>query len=490
MLTNIQSLFADILQTPQQRAMQLTNEGLARAELATRGLSGGAAMLSPLIASEARTAPMREEMLSRSLGRLFGQDVRTESESLQNTLSQADTSTPEGMQALITALRNQGYGAQAAQLQQQMLAQQEQQAEAALNNVMRLEQIRSASSENAAAEAAPRLLAERRTALQNLLAESSIDDRKKTAVGIALGAGAYDASPKDLIEVLFPEDEAENKYTVVGNNIFDKSKGTWLIPPTVGGTTGLDISDTDPDLYDPESFSKFVIAARQATTPEAVDEARNLLLFKAPAGYMWDEGFDENNNPIPVQRPVRGSEKYTEVLSLVNAANNTAERVINNSENAVEVADKILDALVTGKTETGIPGVFLSLIPATDEANLASSIDTLLSNLGIGELEAMRAASANGASGFGQLTERELQRLETRIRSLSQRQNRAQQIENITFIRNAFANMANKAKTDWTVDEWIGITPRPAAQAAPAPSAATSVTTPSGTYTVRPANAQ
>jgi hypothetical protein len=125
MLTNIQSLFADILQTPQQRAMQLTNEGLNRAELATRGLSGGAAMLSPLIAAEARTAPMREEMLSRSLGRLFGQDVRTESESIQNMLSQADTATPEGQQALITALRNQGYGAQAAQLQQQMLAQQQ-----------------------------------------------------------------------------------------------------------------------------------------------------------------------------------------------------------------------------------------------------------------------------------------------------------------------------------------------------------------------------
>ena len=123
MLTNIQSLFADILQTPQQRAMQLTNEGLNRAELATRGLSGGAAMLSPLIAAEARTAPMREEMLSRSLGRLFGQDVRTESESIQNTLSQADTSTPEGQQALITALRNQGYGPQAAQLQQQMAEQ-------------------------------------------------------------------------------------------------------------------------------------------------------------------------------------------------------------------------------------------------------------------------------------------------------------------------------------------------------------------------------
>jgi hypothetical protein len=491
MLTNIQSLFADILQTPQQRALQMRNEGVTRAELATRNLSGGGQLLAPLISAQAQNAPMIEDMIRRGFGGLFGQDIRTESERIQGMLSEADTATPEGQQALITALRNQGYGAQAAQLQQQMLAQQEQQAETALNNVMRLEQIRAASSENAAAEAAPRLLAERRTALQNLLAESSIDDRKKTAVGIALGAGAYDASPKDLIEILFPEaDEEENPYSVVGNNVFNKKTGTWVTPPAVEGETGLDISATDPDQYDPESFSKFVTASRQATTPEAREAARNLLLPKAPAGYSWDQGFDENNNPIAVQRPVRGSEKYTEVLASVNAANNTAGRVINNSENTVAVADKILDALESGKAETGIPGIVLSFIPETDEANIASSLDTLLSNMGIGELEAMRAASANGASGFGQLTERELQRLEARIRSLSQRQSRAQQIANISFIRNAFADMANKAKTDWTVDEWIGIAPRPATPADVPTATGASVTTPSGTYTVRPTNAQ
>jgi hypothetical protein len=68
---------------------------------------------------------MRDEMLQRSVGGLFGLDTRNESEKLQQVLSQADTATPEGQQALITALRNQGYGAQAAQLQQQMLAQQQ-----------------------------------------------------------------------------------------------------------------------------------------------------------------------------------------------------------------------------------------------------------------------------------------------------------------------------------------------------------------------------
>jgi hypothetical protein len=132
MLTNIQSLFADILQTPQQRAMQLRNEGLTRAELATRNLSGGGQLLAPLISAQAQNAPMIEDMIRRGVGGLFGQDTRTESESIQNMLSQADTATPEGQQALIAALRNQGYGAQAAQLQQMMLAQQKEDELAAL----------------------------------------------------------------------------------------------------------------------------------------------------------------------------------------------------------------------------------------------------------------------------------------------------------------------------------------------------------------------
>jgi hypothetical protein len=125
MLTNIQSLFADILQTPEQRAAQLANQGLTRAELSTRGLSGGGAMLSPLIASSQMSAPTRSAMTRRAVGNLFGQDTRTESEQVQSLLSQADTSTPEGQQELLAALRNQGYGAQAAQYQQMLLAQQQ-----------------------------------------------------------------------------------------------------------------------------------------------------------------------------------------------------------------------------------------------------------------------------------------------------------------------------------------------------------------------------
>jgi hypothetical protein len=125
MLTNIQSLFADILQTPQQRALQMRNEGVTRAELATRNLSGGGQLLAPLISAQAQNAPMIEDMIRRGFGGLFGQDIRTESERIQGMLSEADTTTPEGQQALLTAMRNQGYGVQAAQYQQMMLAQQQ-----------------------------------------------------------------------------------------------------------------------------------------------------------------------------------------------------------------------------------------------------------------------------------------------------------------------------------------------------------------------------
>jgi hypothetical protein len=89
-------------------------------------LSGGGQLLAPLISAQAQSAPMIEDMIRRGFGGLFGQDIRTESERIQGMLSQADTATPEGQQALIAALRNQGYGAQAAQLQQQLIERAEQ----------------------------------------------------------------------------------------------------------------------------------------------------------------------------------------------------------------------------------------------------------------------------------------------------------------------------------------------------------------------------
>ena len=110
--------------------------------------------------------------------------------------------------------------------------------------------------------------------------------------------------------------------------------------------------------------------------------------------------------------------------------------------------------------------------------------------MGIGELESMRAASANGASGFGQLTAPELNLLKTRIRNLSVKQSRQQQIDNMKYIRERFAGMANGAKTDWTMDEWIGAAPRTGAQQREQSPTATRTTSGGATFSYTPVGAQ
>jgi hypothetical protein len=73
----------------------------------------------------------------------------------------------------------------------------------------------------------------------------------------------------------------------------------------------------------------------------------------------------------------------------------------------------------------------------------------------------IRAASVNGASGFGQLTQRELDRLEARLRSLSMKQSKGALEQNLIAIRNEFEMIKNRSKTNWTFDEYIGVARRP-----------------------------
>jgi hypothetical protein len=321
MLTNIQSLFADILQTPQQRAMQLTSEGLNRAELATRGLSGGAAMLSPLIAAEARTAPMREEMLSRSLGRLFGQDVRTESESIQNTLSQADTSTPEGQQALITALRNQGYGAQAAQLQQQMMAeQQQQQAAAAQAQQQEFENTLQSMNyqldvaqfgETQATNLQARRLAEAQEARAAGTYETEIQKQQreqresealrasnvaiinssptipaqmKANLSRAALSGLFDQNPEEIYKIAYGNDEIVT-FGGVAYNASAARRGesdTWLtVPKAPTNLAETILSDLDPAKFTPESIAQALTLFNQATTPVDQNTALSVLQLQS-----------------------------------------------------------------------------------------------------------------------------------------------------------------------------------------------------------------
>lgn len=323
MLTNIQSLFADILQTPQQRALQMRNEGVTRAELATRNLTGGGQLLAPLIASQAQSAPILEDMIRRGIGGLFGQDVRTESESLQNTLSQADTSTPEGQQALITALRNQGYGAQAAQLQQQMMAERQQQQAAAAQAAQQAQQqefenqlqslqfqldveqfgeekANNLSTRRIAAAQEARAAGTYETEIQKQQREQAeLEARRASSIAIvnssslppqiranmsrAASAGMFDNNPEELYKIAYGNDEITTFGGVAYNaTAARRGEDPWIVPPSKPVNLVENIlADLDITKFTPESVTQALDLFNQATTPVEQNTALSVLQLQS-----------------------------------------------------------------------------------------------------------------------------------------------------------------------------------------------------------------
>lgn len=120
-MVDIQSLFADIIESPRQRRQAMQAQGQREAQIATNTLSGRSQIFAPLVAQLAASQGSRDEMLQRSVGGLFGLDTRNESEKLQQLLSEAKT--PEQQAQLPNTLRQMGYGQQAMALEQQLAEQ-------------------------------------------------------------------------------------------------------------------------------------------------------------------------------------------------------------------------------------------------------------------------------------------------------------------------------------------------------------------------------
>lgn len=483
MAIDINSLFQDILETPEQRREKMLAQGAAQGQLATSNLTGLAASASPLIQAIYQNMPQQNEAMRTAVGGLLGKDLRTTSDKVQEAMSRFNPLDPQSVVGTTNMLREMGLGTQAAQLA--AMAAEEQK-----NSQMQSMQVESArlgldqqKDAAAAKRASETLMLRNRPVLADIVSQGDITPAKKAALQSAVSTGAYDGRADDLIAAVFPD--GDERYKAVGGAIFDSKVGQFITAPIVGANLSDLMSSIDPDQYDPASVSDFIkaLAGIESLSGDAyinrLAEANSKLKLKPDEGFMWDVGYDDQNNLRNIQRPIPGSAPYTETMREVSAANNAGQKALSASVNAVSVADRLIDALENNKVDTGVTGIVLSFVPGTNEANLAADIDTLLANLGISSLQEMRAASANGASGFGQLTERELSRLEAQVRNLTMTQDRAQLVDNLKVVRSEFERVANKAKTNWTLDEWRGIAKRPEPEG--------SVTTSSGsTFTVKP----
>jgi hypothetical protein len=244
-------------------------------------------------------------------------------------------------------------------------------------------------------------------------------------------------------------------FKVADGRIYDTAKGEWINPPS--GFTKPELEKIDPDAYDTNSVVRFRQALTKATTQDEIDAAGELLLPKPDnSDYKWVKN-QEEDGPEYRQSVIQGSSTWSDTVSEVRTANQANRTIRERSERIVETMDRMTESVENEEAATGIKGVALSVIPGTGNYRLSGDLETILANMGYNALQEARQNSSNGSSGFGQLTERELSRLEALIANLNQDVGVGKEafLQRMNEIRQTFVDAGKRAKTDWTVDQWL-----------------------------------
>jgi len=395
------------------------NEGLMLSKLVMQGPAAVAAARLPKVARQ----------VGSSLGGMLGLDTRDKNEVLAEQLKGADLSTVDGVNRAAALIEKTHGGTAALGWKSQMLQRLQE-------NKQKQQQL---DTQAADAESA----ATRRT-------QQTALETAKLAETVRTNEAGTTTAP-------------HQRYKVSGDNVFDTVDQRWLQPPTAG-LTMPELEKIDPDAYDPQSVTRFRTALREAKSQAEIDAAGNFLRPKLTDGYAWEplEGAkDAFGNQSYVQRPTGA--KKTEVVKSVRGANEAGRQQREQSAHVVTIMDKMIDSVKTGDTATGMKGIFLQVVPGTSNYALAGDLDVVLANLGYDALLAAKASSDSGASGFGQLTEKELRLLQQLEQDLKVGLDRDTLVERLSSVRNTFEDAGKRAKTDWTIDQYIGIEKPPAA---------------------------
>ena len=423
---NINSLFADILPDPAAEMRQQQQDLLN-----VMGTAGGVAALN---------MPRQAQQLRYAAGGLFGVDTRTPSEKLREAMKGIDPNNPQDLIRL-ASMTDSIDPAKAIQMRQaaaQLTKQQRDEKEAAITQTR-----------------------QRNAMMDTVMSIEGLDPAMQNAAISGIEAGSYDGNIEGLIETITPN---KDRFDVKDGAVWDNFKGEWKIAPSEG-IGGLEAEKLNPDDYTPESwfaYSEAVDKARKEGSPEALRKAILNLKPTLPDGWTYEnvidaEGnkvLDENGIPKQVQKPV--GDKLAAYTQQVAAANRGRQILREKTGDVLTSIGMVEDALQEG-TETGFVGTFAKIVPGTDTYTLSADVDSILANLGYGALQEARTASSNGSSGFGQLTQKELEDLRSLVTTLKVGLKKEDFKARLALIKRNFERARKRAQGKVTLDQWIGI---------------------------------
>jgi hypothetical protein len=488
-LTDISLLFKDIIETPQQKQQRLFAEGQAAAGQFT-GLPTG---LRELAMGTASGIPNMVESV-RQFGATAGLPVQTQGEQLQGALSGIDITSPTGQAEMVRALSNidPARGATAAALfkeENEKAALAKKQAElAALQSQNIQSQI---TSRDALArrneEEQIRTTRDREDSRAGMIAlvnrEPNMSPQDQVDINRLILGGRFDGADglAEIISLISPEDNW--KILAKGANAYNFDTGEWLRSP--GDLAAAD-SDSDNLLekygltgiqYNPSSMVRaqnhFDRTRENANlTPEQIRiaerEALDMLLPRiGEERYVQVTREDEDGNDVirMVSIPA-SSQAERDARADLRALNSRNRLLADGAQSGLSAIGRIR-ADIAKADETGdelvggFGNIIRSYIPTTDEFALATDLRTLNSIMGLTGLQENREGSASGASGFGQLSDREMTVLQERVAAVLQSSNRDQFLENLKVVEEYLQRQFNRGNTRLTYRQYTNQEPFP-----------------------------
>jgi hypothetical protein len=421
---NINSLFADILPDPAAEMRQQQQDLLS-----VLGTTGGVAALN---------MPRQAQQLRAAAGGLFGVDTRTGSEKLREAMKGVDPNNPQDLIRLASMVDavDPAKGIQLRQAAAQLTAQQRTQQEQA------------------------RVLTQQRNAMMDtVMSTEGIDPAVQNAAISGIEAGSYDGNIEGLIAAITPN---KDRFDVKDGAVWDNFKGEWKVPPAAASGE-LGVEKIDRDNYTSESWFAYTEAVADAEgNPEKLRRAQLYLKFLPPTGWTYENVRDAEGNPVldangipkQVQKPV--GDKLAEYTQQVEAANRGRQMLREKTGDVLTSIGMVENAL-ENDVDTGFGGSILKYVAGTDTYTLGGDVDSILANLGYNALQEARSASSNGSSGFGQLTQKELEDLRSLVTTLKVGMKKEDFKARLNLIKKNFERARKRAQGKVTLDQWIGI---------------------------------
>lgn len=236
--------------------------------------------------------------------------------------------------------------------------------------------------------------------------------------------------------------EALGGRTVPGLESFGNTtvQGLTTLVPAITAGAALDKANRPDKSNVPNSLEE-ILAQNVREGKMTMEDAMKAKASMTPSLFPKPEPgfrFDKNGNliPIPGGTPARKiAEEDIKKKMAVDAQKAEADLVIKKINDTLGQVNSFSAGGMAGTKDIPLLG------QATGASDLASNLDTITSSLGLNKLMEMKSNSKAGASGMGQLSDREMNLLTSALTSVKQSQSPEQLKKHLGDVKTHYQNI-------------------------------------------------